>query len=97
MLEAKYGIAEDDPKQRGNPLCLEVRIQRVHVEQSILMNGDPNRIDPDLWRPLIVSFQKFYGLESQQVHESTLAQIPEALYRSPNVARSYVTDAISRG
>ena len=33
------------------------------------MDGWPNRIDPDKWRPLIMSFQKFYGLASGQVHD----------------------------
>jgi hypothetical protein len=34
-----------------------------------------------------MSFQKFYGL-GRQVHASTLAQIPEAMYRSPDVDRA---------
>ena len=52
------------------------------------MDGEPNRVDPDKWRPLIMSFQKFYGLALGQVHESTLAQISELLYRSPDVDRA---------
>ena len=36
--------------------CLEVRIQRVHVVPSLLTPHDQNRIDPDLWRPMIMSF-----------------------------------------
>jgi hypothetical protein len=43
-------------------VCIEVRIIRVHVHSSILMAGESNRIDPDLWRPLIMSVQRFYGL-----------------------------------
>jgi flavin reductase (DIM6/NTAB) family NADH-FMN oxidoreductase RutF len=38
----------------------------------------------------ILSFQKFYGLEPAQAHGSTLASIPEALYRSPDVDRARV-------
>ncbi len=83
-LEAVHPLAQDNPAQRGRTLCLEVRIQRVHVERAILMEGEANRIDPDLWRPLIMSFQQFYGL-GPQVHESILARIPEALYRSSDV------------
>jgi flavin reductase (DIM6/NTAB) family NADH-FMN oxidoreductase RutF len=86
-VEAIREIAEDDPMLKGRVNCFEVRIQRVHVEQSILAAGEPNRIDPDKWRPLIMSFQKFYGL-GRQVHASTLAQIPEAMYRSPDVDRA---------
>ena len=53
-------------------------------DQKKMMRGEPNRIDPDKWRPLIMSFQNFYGL-GPQIHDSTLAEIPEAMYRSPDV------------
>lgn len=87
VVESTHGIAEDDSRQRGNLVCIEVRIQRVHIEESILMDGEPNRIDPNKWRPLIMSFQEFYGL-GPQLHASTLGQIPESLYRSPDVYRA---------
>ena len=35
-----------------------------------------------------MSFQKFYGLAEGQVHESMLAEIPEIMYRSPDVDRA---------
>jgi flavin reductase (DIM6/NTAB) family NADH-FMN oxidoreductase RutF len=88
VVEGEHWISEDDLTQKGNIVCFEVRILRVHLDESILMNGDPNRVDPDKWRPLIMSFQKFYGLGGGQIHESTLAEIPEALYRSPDVDRA---------
>jgi flavin reductase (DIM6/NTAB) family NADH-FMN oxidoreductase RutF len=87
VVEATHGIAEDDSRQRGHLVCIEVRIQRVHVEESILMSGEPNRIDPNKWRPLIMSFQEFYGL-GPRLQSSTLAQISESLYRSPDVDRA---------
>jgi flavin reductase (DIM6/NTAB) family NADH-FMN oxidoreductase RutF len=65
---------------RAAPLALHVRIVRVHVEERLLVPGAPNRIDPDRWRPLIMSFQQFYGL-GPRVAESRLASIPEELYR----------------
>jgi flavin reductase (DIM6/NTAB) family NADH-FMN oxidoreductase RutF len=86
-VESVRELAEDDPMLKGRTNCFEVRVQRVHVEQSILAAGEPNRIDPDKWRPLIMSFQKFYGL-GPQVHASTLAEIPETMYRSPDVDRA---------
>jgi hypothetical protein len=88
VVEGTYWIAEDDSMQQENIVCIEVRIQRVHLDESILMDGDPNRVDPDKWRPLIMSFQQFYGLAPHQVHESTLAEIPEVLYRSSDVDRA---------
>jgi len=53
---------------RGRTNIIEVRIQRVHVDETIVMEGEPNRIDPDKWRPLIMSFQQFYGLGSKVNH-----------------------------
>jgi flavin reductase (DIM6/NTAB) family NADH-FMN oxidoreductase RutF len=59
--------------------ALEVRIERVHADESLL--AAPNRIDPDVWRPLIMSFQRFYGLVGEQAGASRLAEIPEESYR----------------
>lgn len=80
-VRAFHAIGDDDPATRGALVSVEVAIQRVHVEESLLVRGEPNRIDPDRWRPLIMSFQRFYGLADGEVHGSELAKIPEALYR----------------
>lgn len=87
VVEACHGVADNDDTLRGRVVTFEVRVQRVHVEESILVTGEPNRIDPDKWRPLIMSFQKLYGLGSE-VHESKLGRIPEKFYRSPDVDRA---------
>jgi flavin reductase (DIM6/NTAB) family NADH-FMN oxidoreductase RutF len=58
----------------------DVEVTRVWVSPSIRLAGHPNRIDPDAWRPLIMSFQHFYGL-GERVHPSRLASIDEELYR----------------
>lgn len=58
VLATQHGLGEDSPWKGG--LCaFEVRIQRVYVAPDIMMDGFANRIDPDKWRPLIMSFQKF--------------------------------------
>ncbi len=88
VVEAVHGIADDDAALRGRLLNIEVRVVRVHLDESIVMDGHPNRVDPDRWRPLIMSFQKFYGLAREQLHPSALASIPEAMYRSPDVDRA---------
>ena len=62
-------------------MSIEVRITRVHVDAPLLVPGHRDRIDPDRWRPLIMSFQQFYGLTPDRLHDSTLAQISEELYR----------------
>jgi len=84
QLEAEvvviHPVAEEDAKSRGRIVTIELKIVKVHLDESILLEEDMNRIDPDKWRPLIMSFQKFYGL-GEQVYSSTLSQIPEYLYR----------------
>lgn len=91
QLEAEFidlhPLADDDPQQRGRIFTIELRIKKVHAAPTILMEGYANRIDPNAWRPLIMSFQQFYGL-GPNLQESTLATIPERLYTTPDLARS---------
>jgi len=87
VVEAVHPVADEDPSQRGGIVAIEVRVQRVFVHSEILVDGSPDHIDPDAWRPLIMSFQKLYGLGSQ-VHPSTLARIPERMYRGPDIERA---------
>jgi len=91
VVEATHGIADNDPALRGRLLILEVRIQRVHVDRSILKGNATDRIDPDKWRPLILSFQEFYGL-GEKAHPSTLGTVPEALYRGPDIDRARLAE-----
>lgn len=80
VLEAVHPLAVRDPERRGGLVALEMRIVRVHVDDAIRLAGYDDRIDPRRWRPLIMSFQQFFGL-GDVVHPSTLARIPEAAYR----------------
>jgi flavin reductase (DIM6/NTAB) family NADH-FMN oxidoreductase RutF len=79
-LERVHPLEEGDKQRRGSLVGLEVQITRVHVHDDIRMKGTEDRIDPDKWRPLIMSFQQFYGL-GPQLQRSTLATIPEEMYR----------------
>lgn len=87
QMEAKlvhvHEMAADDEIVRGNLTAIEVRITRIHADPKIMMEGQPNRIDPDKWRPLIMSFQEFYGLAPGKLQRSELGQIPESQYRPP--------------
>ncbi|ROS41216.1 flavin reductase (DIM6/NTAB) family NADH-FMN oxidoreductase RutF [Amycolatopsis thermoflava] len=87
VVEAIHPVAADDEAQLGGILCFELRVQKVHVHDEIRMPGTTDRIDPDRWRPLIMSFQEFYGLGGK-LRRSELARIPEILYRSPDVDRA---------
>lgn len=52
----------------------EVHILKLHVEESLLMEDGPRpHIDPVRWRPLIMSFCRFFGLAGE-VHPSRLAE-----------------------
>ena len=56
--------------------CFEVHIVKLHVDESLLVAGsDPARphIDPLEWRPLIMSFCRFFGV-GDEVHPSRLAE-----------------------
>ena len=87
VVESVHPVADDDEAQRGGIVAVEVRVQRVYVHDAIRLDGAADRIDPDAWRPLIMSFQKLYGL-GPQVRPSTLARISEDLYRGPDIERS---------
>jgi flavin reductase (DIM6/NTAB) family NADH-FMN oxidoreductase RutF len=92
QMEAKvahvHEMAQDDAVWRGRLVAIEVRITRVHAHPGIMMDGVDSRIDPDKWRPLIMSFQKFFGLADGQPQASRLSQIPEALYKHVDIERS---------
>jgi flavin reductase (DIM6/NTAB) family NADH-FMN oxidoreductase RutF len=80
-------LAEEDAAMKDRIMIIELRIIRVHLEELILIKGYPDRVDPGKWRPLIMSFQKFYST-GDEVHESALAAIPEALYRTPDIEKA---------
>jgi flavin reductase (DIM6/NTAB) family NADH-FMN oxidoreductase RutF len=75
------------PDKAQTAFAFEVRAVRAHVHPSILIADAENHIDPDKWRPLIMSFCHFYGL-GERLWPSTLAEIPEEAYRPvPHMAR----------
>jgi flavin reductase (DIM6/NTAB) family NADH-FMN oxidoreductase RutF len=54
--------------------AFEVHIVRLHVEEWLLMgNASRPHIDPEKWRPLIMSFCRFFGLDAE-IHPSRLAE-----------------------
>ncbi|TVY80341.1 Uncharacterized protein LSUE1_G005738 [Lachnellula suecica] len=78
-LMAVHGMQQDiDAK---GFYALEFRVLRTHVHDDIRMEGHQNRIDPDKWKPLIMSFQELYGVKREKAVESNLARITEEGYR----------------
>ena len=80
IVKEIHPIGEDNEKMRDRIVTIELEIVNVRVHPEILKEGKSNQIDPDKWKPLIMSFQHFYGL-GDQVHPSKLAEIPEKLYK----------------
>ena len=75
-----HELEKDETGNGAGSVAVEVEITRVHVHPDIRLPGTENRIDPDAWRPLIMSFQHFYGL-GDRLHPSKLSTIDEEWYR----------------
>lgn len=80
VMVGGHNLMQDEASLSGALSAFEVKITRVHLHREILFEGNPNRVDPDKWQPLIMSFQKFYGLAPGQIHASRLSEIPESAY-----------------
>ncbi|EFX01583.1 hypothetical protein CMQ_8049 [Grosmannia clavigera kw1407] len=74
-------LRKDLPDCVGLATAIEVRVLRVHMDDGLRMPGYPNRVDPDRWRPLIMSFQELYGLGEGKVASSVLGNVCEEKYR----------------
>ncbi|MCC3377321.1 flavin reductase family protein [Cohnella sp. REN36] len=73
QLEAK--LVQAHPFEAPSSLvALEVKVERVHIREDLLMEGHDHYIDPDKWKPLIMNFCEYYGLGGR-LHPSRLATI----------------------
>lgn len=72
-------FAQQDSRMAVPAVAVEVRLLRAHVDESLLMDGHPHRIDPDLWRPMIMSFRHLFG-RGAWLDTSVLARGPEEAY-----------------
>lgn len=88
VVAARHDMMSDDPQVAGLISAFEVRITRVHVHPDLLMDGHENRIDPAKWQPMIMNFQKLYGVSEAEIVPSRLAEIDERIYRMPDVDRA---------
>lgn len=86
LVQMEATVTEIRPVVRA--VSVQVSIERLYLDESILHDGDPDRIDPDRWRPLIMSFQQFYGLRDGKLHSSALGEIPESAYLPPRPSRT---------
>ena len=78
-VENFINFGENDQRMAVPAYAIELKINKVSVLPDILIDGSKNKIDPNKWNPLIMSFRKLYSLSSE-LNESRLARKPEALY-----------------
>lgn len=81
-VRALHPLGADDVAAGRSTLAVEAEVTRVWIAPDLRLAGFSDRVDPDRWRPLIMSFQQFYGL-GPRVHPSRLAGIDEERYRVP--------------
>ena len=70
-------FATGDPRMAIPACAVEVRIVKVHVDETLL-DGD-ERIDPERWHPLLMSFRALFT-RGDRVAESRLATGSESAY-----------------
>lgn len=71
---------KDQPGKAPGALAFEVRVVKAHIDRALLVAGTRDHIDPEKWRPLMMSFCEFYGL-GERLSPSSLAEIPAEAYR----------------
>ena len=74
QLEGKVVSIRQFGEPADHSAAIEIRIVRTHISESILKTGHRHHVDPDKWRPLIMSFLEFYGL-GERVYPSRLAEV----------------------
>ena len=85
VVETTHPFGEHNPSVPTPVVAIELRVVAIHAHPTILMDNNSTRIDPDRWRPLIMSFRQFYGLGPQPL-PSRLASVEEELWRPPGTA-----------
>jgi flavin reductase (DIM6/NTAB) family NADH-FMN oxidoreductase RutF len=91
-LQSVRPFAEADPRMKIPAVCMEVRVTRVHASPEVLSADFQDRIDPEHWNPLLMSFLQFFERGSN-VLPSRLAQIPEEAWGGRRPRRKAVTSA----
>jgi flavin reductase (DIM6/NTAB) family NADH-FMN oxidoreductase RutF len=72
-------VGAADPRLLVPSVAIEVRVVTIHAAPSVRDETYENRIDPDRWRPLIMSFRHFFAT-GEKIHGSQLARSPEEAY-----------------
>lgn len=86
VVQSVRAIAEHDPGAAVPMKAVEVRITRVHVDPAILAEGEPDRIEPLAWKPLIYSFRTYFGLGPQIGRSRQIDKAREAVFLAARAA-----------
>jgi len=74
-LEAQFVAIHPFAAETGieniRSVTMELKIVRVHLDDSILSDQNRDHVDPEKWKPLIMSFQQFYGLGSRYILQNS--------------------------
>jgi flavin reductase (DIM6/NTAB) family NADH-FMN oxidoreductase RutF len=73
QLEAKL-IQVHSFEEPSSIMAIEVKIDRVHISEDLLMDGEIDYVDPEKWKPLMMNFCEYFGLGGK-LHASRLATI----------------------
>ncbi|GLH69836.1 flavin reductase [Geothrix rubra] len=73
-LEAKVRGIRRVGGEDSHLAAIETQVVRVHLDEALLMAREGDYIDPERWRPLIMSFCDFFGLEGGPLLPSRLAR-----------------------
>lgn len=76
---ARHAFGAEDPRLLVPSVAIEVRIVKVHVDEGLLSKEFDDRIDPQVWKPLIMSFRQFFST-GDMLRPSRLAIPPEEAY-----------------
>jgi hypothetical protein len=69
-----------------NANVFEVHIVKLHVDEKLLVGDGRPHIDPLRWRPLMMSFCRFFGLGGE-LHPSRLAESDFMKFATHSAAR----------
>lgn len=94
-LATVFPMMEDVPDRAGVLALLELKVLRTHILDHLRVDGHPNRVDPDKWKPMFMSFQELYGLQDGKLGTSSLARVHEEKYRA--LTRSDVVASVGDG
>ncbi|MBW7452993.1 flavin reductase family protein [Paenibacillus sepulcri] len=72
-MEAKF-VKLHPFEEPSSLVAIEVRIEKVHIEDDLLMDANSNYVDPSKWNPMIMNFCEYFGL-GEQLSTSKLAPV----------------------